>query len=130
MPRCSHMRDKEKQCGAMALRGEEKCLFHSQSEKAKNARAGKKDVTVEDMINDAEKQYRKIKLDRNMSEGQRGKLMLAFQYRILQLKGVRITKLEEPTDGNDKEPEEEGTSFAEKIKKAKERIDSGKSQPS
>lgn len=130
MPRCNYMRDDEKQCGAMALRGEDKCLFHSQSEKAKNARAGKIEVTVEDMVKDAEKQYKKIKLDKNMSVAQKAKLMLAYQYRILQLKGVRITKLEEQPDGNNKESEEEEVTFAEKIKKAKERIDSGEGQQS
>ncbi len=64
MKRCQAINAKGTPCGVSALRGEDFCLFHSQSENAKIYRARAKNITLaisrRELMNQLTKDYREL----------------------------------------------------------------------
>lgn len=83
-------------CGTWALRGEEFCFWHSDSERAKKIRNKKNDscLTLNDFLEDLQWMRRRLKRDKNTTEVQRLKVLTKLDLRIMKLK--KMIKKSEP----------------------------------
>jgi len=104
-------------CRARALRDEKFCLFHSNSQRAKQIRANRSTKTIlnnTELIQILQQELRKVRRSKN-DEFRSGEVRRIIEL-ISQLKGER------PPASNDKKTQ----TFEERVKQVKLRMDDGK----
>jgi hypothetical protein len=116
MPRCTAIADwTGKPCRSFALIGEDKCLFHSQSDVAIKARTRPaRKLTKKDMICELQLQLRKVKAS-EADPLEKSREIRALLYQINNLR-----KEDESPKEKEEEPEKDIDTFEERIKKSME----------
>jgi len=138
MKRCSFVKKDSQQCKAAVLPGEELCLFHSNSDKANDARQRARDGTKrksvyelsdKDMIRTLKHQYKKVKRDATIkNEMERARVLLNLIETIkaleagVEYEGAVVSASKAEPEKKPEEKEKKKT-FDEVVKEEEEKLE-------